>query len=664
MSKKILETIDFKKINKLLESFNKLTGFVTAILDVEGNVLSKSGWRRICTEFHRVNKETSKNCKISDTTLANANKNNDFNIYKCKNGLVDVAVPIIIKGEHIATLFTGQFFFEEPNKNFFIKQAEKYSFDKEEYLDRLSEVPIVGEEELDHVMEHLQGIIEIIIHLTLDKLEQEKISEMYRTEKDRAEQYLNNLELTSKIFEASIDNAPIPIMIHSEDGMVLNISKTWTELTLYTKADIPTIYKWTEKAYGKGKEEVREFIRNLYSIKNTQSDGEFEVTTKDGRKLKWDFYSMYIGDLPDGRAVAMSAATDVTNRKKREDEIQYLSYHDSLTNLENRRSFDMRLKELDTDENYPLTLVMGDINGLKLVNDAFGHKEGDSLLVSAADIISSLCKDSDVVARMGGDEFIMALPNTTSNEAEILVNKIREKARKVKVNSIELSISFGFSTKHSIKQNLQEIRISAEDKMYREKLNEIPSMRSSAIGTILSTLHEKDKNSETHSKLVSKIAVKIAMKLGMNREKINEIKTAGLLHDIGKIMVPTAIITKKGTLTEEEYDLIKKHPEIGYRILSSSKDLRDISEIILFHHERYDGKGYPNQMSGDEIPIQSRIIAIADAFDAMTSQRPYREPMSKIDALTEIINNAGTQFDPDLADLFVKNFENIINAET
>lgn len=503
----------------------------------------------------------------------------------------------------------------------------------------------------------------------LEILVAEKTLELNKTitvlehERNLAQTYLNDLILAGNIFENSINNAPVPIMIHTEDGTVLNISESWTALTQYKKSDIPTVSEWTKKAYGKNQDVVIEFISSLYKIKQEQHIGEFVVTTKEGKKLIWDFNSGVIGKLPDGRAVAMSVATDVTERIAREKEIGYLSYHDSLTGLFNRRYYEENLMKLDKTENYPLTIVMSDINGLKLINDAFGHNAGDKLLISAADLILNSCRKTDIVARIGGDEFIIAMPKTSGKEAEAVIEIINRKAKEIKVESIELSISFGFETKINSGEDIQDVYRSAEDLMYRVKLNEIPSMRSGAIETILNTLYEKDENSEIHSRTVSEISEKLAVAYGLSRQEVNEVKTAGLLHDIGKIIIPISIITKEGKLSAEEYELIKGHPEIGFRILNSTHDMRHISDIVLSHHERWDGNGYPRGIEMEEIPLQSRIIAIADSFDAMTSKRTYRETFTNKEAVQEIMDNAGTQFDPFLSKVFVENFNTIVNGE-
>ena len=371
--------------------------------------------------------------------------------------------------------------------------------------------------------------------------------------------------------------------------------------------------------------------------------------------------SQYNPDSLNQVSILLIGLWNMLERSMQIDEIKYIGYHDVLTGLYNRRYYQEYLDEIDIPENYPISVIMSDINGLKLINDAFGHLVGDKLLVSAANVISNSCKETDMIARVGGDEFVIIMPRTSGLEAGEIIDTIKKEAKRIKVESIELSISFGLKTKYENNPSIEEIFRSAEDLMYREKLLEIPSMRSGAIETILNTLYEKDINSEIHSRAVSKISEKIAEFNGLDRQEINEIKTAGLLHDIGKIIIPISIIIKEGKLTTEEYDLIKGHPEIGFRILNSSHDMRGISNIVLNHHERWDGFGYPRGIKAEEIPLQARIIAIADAFDAMTSIRTYREKISNEEALNEIIRCANTQFDPKLVKVFAENFDSIIS---
>ena len=202
MKSKILNYVDFERANALLEGFNKATGFATAILDLDGNILSKSGWRQICTDFHRKNPETAFNCTISDTEIANKIKEEEkYHFYKCINGLIDVGVPIVIRGEHVANLFSGQFFFEAPNISFFKQRAKIYGFEERAYIETLEKVPVVSKEEVEVAMNFLLNITQMIIELTAEKLDQIDLIEAIRkSEMDLQESQvqLNQLVLQMK----------------------------------------------------------------------------------------------------------------------------------------------------------------------------------------------------------------------------------------------------------------------------------------------------------------------------------------------------------------------------------------------------------------------------------------------------------------------------------
>jgi diguanylate cyclase (GGDEF)-like protein/PAS domain S-box-containing protein len=364
------------------------------------------------------------------------------------------------------------------------------------------------------------------------------------------------------------------------------------------------------------------------------------------------YYSTYSYSPKKNQFAAL--VSDITDRMKRENEINYLNYHDHLTGVYNRRFYEEELQRLDTERNLPLTIAMGDLNGLKLTNDSFGHKVGDELLRKVGEIIQEGCRSDDIIARMGGDEFVIILPNTDSLEAQNLLERIRKLATKYKVEDLEVSISFGHATKIKSEQNINEIFKEAEDNMYRNKLYESSSIKSKTIDIIMNALYEKNHRELLHSKRVSEICLLIGKGLLFNDDDINQIKTAGLLHDIGKIGLSEVLLNGEGDLSSEDWKEIKRHPEVGYRILSSANEFGEIANFVRDHHERWDGKGYPKGLKGEEISQQARIISIADAFDAMTTERTYKATLTIEEALVEIKKNAGTQFDPKLAKLFVK----------
>jgi diguanylate cyclase len=338
--------------------------------------------------------------------------------------------------------------------------------------------------------------------------------------------------------------------------------------------------------------------------------------------------------------------TDITMQKDRDRQIIYLSYHDQLTGLYNRRFYEEELNRLDTERNLPISIVMGDVNGLKLVNDSFGHAMGDELLKKAADVIRRGCRADDIVARLGGDEFVVLLPNTTHQEAESFLKRIADLSEKEKVCSLDVSISFGCRTKYGKEESIQDVFKSAEDHMYRNKLSESSGMRSRTIGLIMNALYEKYNREQLHSIRVSELCAVISSRMHFGDEYVAQVRMAGLLHDIGKIEIDGLILNKPVALNPDEWEEMKRHPEIGYRILSSVNEFMPIADFVLEHQERWDGKGYPRGLAGERISLQARIIAVADSYDAMTTNRTYGRALSEGEAVDEMERCSGTQFDP------------------
>lgn len=475
----------------------------------------------------------------------------------------------------------------------------------------------------------------------------------------------NNVLLNENRYRGLVENLDTAVVIHKEDTSILSCNSIAEKLLGISKEKLVGKFAYDKefKFIKENKEMMLPKETPVNIIKDTMlpiKNMQMGIVHKTKNDIVWvSVNGIPIVDRENKLLEIVISFYDVSETKKNEAALEYQAYNDYLTTLHNRRYFEEKLIELDTEENYPITIVMSDINGLKLINDSFGHSTGDELLVSAAKLLADNCRNGDILSRIGGDEFVIIMPKTEEIVAEKMVANLNKEAKKIMTQSIPLSISFGIRSKNHKEEDIQEVYRGAEDLMYREKLLQIPSMRSSAIETILSTLYEKDKKSEEHSRSVSQLSERLAIANGMNRQEIAEVQTAGILHDIGKIIIPISIINKIGKLTPEEYETIKTHPEIGFRILNSIQDMRKIANIILNHHERWDGKGYPRGIKSTDIPVKSRIITIADSFDAMTSERTYRDTISKEEALQEIIDNAGTQFDPDLVKVFKKHFKEI-----
>jgi diguanylate cyclase (GGDEF)-like protein/PAS domain S-box-containing protein/putative nucleotidyltransferase with HDIG domain len=393
---------------------------------------------------------------------------------------------------------------------------------------------------------------------------------------------------------------------------------------------------------------------NLIS-RNEKYDIEFKIMNGiTGKEIYVHSRAILYQDEKGKPLKVIGTIQDITEAKLRQEELIYMGYHDQLTGLYNRRFFNEELARLDTGRNLPLTIVQCDVNGLKLVNDSFGHDLGDELLKRVAKNIRAGCRADDIIARYGGDEFALILPKTDITKAEKVLKRIKGLISGARVGAFEVSVSFGFETKNHEDEDINVISKNAEDHMYRHKLYESKSARSKTIDLIINTLYEKNNREMLHSKRVSVLCESLANRLNIGKDEANQIKIAGLMHDIGKIGIDEKILNKPEKLTESEWLEIKKHSEIGYRILSAVGEFSEIAEFVLQHQERWDGSGYPKGLSGEEIALEARIISISDAYDAMTRERAYGKALSKGEALEEIRRCAGTQFDPRLAKLFIE----------
>lgn len=409
----------------------------------------------------------------------------------------------------------------------------------------------------------------------------------------------------------------------------------------------PDDYVPTLRKIGKSIEDGRE-LENL----------EFRVINNNG-VYSWISIRGRIVDSDTSGPLRMTGIViDIDERKKTEDELKHLSYFDKVTGLYNRGYFEYMLDKKVAEREFPFTIIIGDINGLKLVNDTFGHTMGDKLIAAIAEILNKSCRKRDVICRWGGDEFAIILHNAGEEIAEQVCARVKAGCASKEMEPIALSISLGYSVAKANKQIKRTIK-EAEERMYRNKLFEDQSARSSIITSLQRTLVEKSHETEEHTRRIYDKCLRMGQKLEMSNAKLDELLLLAFMHDIGKIAIPDYILNKPGELDQEEWEIMKTHTAIGYRIASASPDLSHIAYAILTHHEHYDGSGYPKGLKGKAIPRISRILSIVDAYDVMTNDRPYRKALTNNQALEEIKRCSGTQFDPELVEVFIE----ILNEE-
>ncbi len=354
-----------------------------------------------------------------------------------------------------------------------------------------------------------------------------------------------------------------------------------------------------------------------------------------------------------GATVFRVTLSDITERKKADEKICYLSFHDNLTGLYNRAYLEEEMKRLNTERQLPIGVIMVDLNGLKLVNDTYGHVAGDKMLNAAASVLQKSCRKEDIIARWGGDEFVILLPQIRKADESAVCERIKDKCRHVYVENVQLSMALGLSILDSMEKSLETTLNEAEGYMYQQKFAQVQSGRGYVLAALLKTLGKKSFETEAHEMNMQHVALKIAVKAGLSDSEQSRLKLLIKLHDIGKINLPKEILCKKEPLSDDEWQVIKKHPEMGYRIARATVEFAHMAEDILAHHERWDGRGYPHGVQGKEISLMARITSIADAYEVMANGRPYKKAMPEEKIIGELKRCSGTQFDPELVEILL-----------
>lgn len=344
---------------------------------------------------------------------------------------------------------------------------------------------------------------------------------------------------------------------------------------------------------------------------------------------------------------------DIDERKSAEEALKNLTHFDRLTGLYHRGYFEYLLETKIANGEFPFAMIIGDVNGLKAINDTFGHSAGDAILVAVAGVLKNVCGENSLICRWGGDEFAIIVPDANVSMAEEICLRISIYCFGLDIQALPLNMSLGYSLVTAENNDFQEITKQAEERMFRNKLFDDSSARSGIVSSLQRALEEKSYETEEHVQRIGDNCLKMGKKLRLNAAKLDELLLLALMHDIGKIAIPDSILEKSEPLDYDEWEIMKSHSEIGYRIAAATPELSHIADGILAHHEHYDGSGYPNGLRGNEIMLISRILSIIDSYDVMTNERAYKKAMTKEEAVEELKKCSGAQFDPELVEIFV-----------
>ncbi len=406
-----------------------------------------------------------------------------------------------------------------------------------------------------------------------------------------------------------------------------------------------------------------------------------EVSRKDGQPLprflsllkfhRWA-YADLIGEIParegeevrkllhqffDRLELAVAGYWGLAERAERKEADQnarYLSFHDRLTGLFNQAFFEEELMRLDTDRQLPISLIFGDLNCLRLIVNAFGREEGDRLLVKLAGILKSSLRREDIVSCLGKGEFGVILPCMERSVALDICGRIRRELRRSFDGKYMLSMALGVATKTSVHEDIRQVLEKAREEMRSASRAESKAASRAMIESFERSLWQAECETEDHARSLHELVLAIGKQLDLPQDQLDDLGLLAILHDIGKVAMLQEVLLKPERLTPAEWESVRRHPEVGYRIASFSPDLTSIAEGILSHHERWDGSGYPHGLKGDDIPLQARIVALADAYDVMLRGSSYREARSKEEVISELRRCSGTQFDPNLVKVFIR----------
>lgn len=489
---------------------------------------------------------------------------------------------------------------------------------------------------------------------SLGEKKKSKITALNSTRINRSELEQRNRELSQELsfYHSIVEEQSDPICQYGVDTRIVYANRAFCEMFGYEDQQLQDMSILQLVADANQRQIGRHWPE--YTRQKPQSALELRMKRPDGSTSWFRWTERALFDDSNSIVGFQSVGRDINDRKRAEEAIDYLKNHDALTGCFNRAYLNSELKNVDVPSCLPISVIVCNINGLKLVNDTFGYPAGDRLLINTAGILKSNCRSDDIIVRFGGDQFVILLRNTSTQEAADICDNIHRACMLFPSEPVQPCLALGTATKDYSRKHIDEVLGEAEDVMFRSKLLESRSTKNALISSLETTLHEKTTETREHAERLQYMSLQFGKVLGLAGDAMDRLTLLAKLHDIGKIAIPEAILTKPGPLNDLEWDIIRKHPEIGFRIAQSSRELAVLAEEVLTHHERWDGAGYPKGLTGERIPLLARIISIIDAFDVMTHDRAYRTAISRVEALEELNRCSGSQFDPELVKVFTE----------
>lgn len=643
----LLDLIDRQSLQQIQDAFGAANGVGSVITDIAGiPITSASNYCPVC-QIIRGTPAGQARCEKSDETVRNLGAKALQPVWQpCQSaGFVQANAPIFVSGKHVANWLIGQVKTAEMDRRRFALYAEEIGADPENLLAEFDKMPLVS-------MQQFQKVVELLWCMAkeLSALGYQNLRLMQEINKQKALQ--KALEENERRFRLLYERAPVAYYSLDRDGRLLEVNEEWLRLLGYTAPEAKgrRIHEFVVPEHLPMLENCFKHLLAEGSIRNV----EYDFRHKEGQRI-----SMLVGGRieTDSRGNFLQTHCvnqNITERKLNERRLEYLSTHDALTGLYNRYYFEQIIKTLELAK-YP-AIIICDVDGLKLINDTLGHAVGDETLKAAGQILETTLDGAGIAARIGGDEFAIILPEGSREKAQSLVNAIRVDAihYTLRENSVHLSLSVGYAFGDENTVNVFDLYKEADNQMYREKLHHRQSTRSVLLQTAMRMLGSRDYVADGHVDRLQALVLRLGRAARLPEKALADLRLLAQFHDIGKVGIAETVLFKPGPLTAEEWNEIRRHCEIGHRIARSAPELTHIADCILKHHEWWDGRGYPLNLKGTEIPLECRILSIADAYDVMTSDRSYRKACTSGQALREIKRCSGTQFDPELVDKFIE----------